>query len=55
MLAAKKHSTHSAVQTNEPITYQFQLQILAGQIHELNFPFLVKMSFLKYFKGATLL
>jgi len=53
MLAAKKHSTHSAVQTNEPILHLFQLQILAGQIDELNSPFLVKMYFLKIFSRVT--
>lgn len=50
MFAAQKNSSHSAVQTNEPIMHLFQLQILAEQIHEFNIPFLVKMSFIfKYF------
>jgi len=48
MMAAEEHSTHSSVQTNEPIVRLFQLQILAGQIHEFNFSLLVKM-FLKRF------
>jgi len=42
MFVARKHSTHLAVETNESILYLFQLQILAGQVYEFNFPFLAE-------------
>jgi hypothetical protein len=42
MFVAKKYSTHSAVQTSESILHLFQLQILAGQVYEFNFPFLAE-------------